>query len=382
MKSFTFFTAVTLNLLACAGPQKTTAPVPVQQPKTGQTQTQPKQSADGQVIPVQLKLWNTQAGSFVDSCLLNAVQKEFNHTSQVFEINNAALAAQLITFDSQWDESAITAKLRTIGFERPTFARNENRGVYGYVASSADVNLVHFRGTSDYLGAITDAGFISKRGNGKDITGLITLSEDLGFRGLVHTGFYDGYLSVKNIIETHLSSQSNKPIVFVGHSMGGALATLAAARAATKQQKVQGVYTYGAPRIGNTEFTNYLKSTLGEKVYRFTRGLDIVPHMPPVAISAQPFFESSPYFANFQVAIQASISVLDYQHGYMARAINDSKALVSVLNDADTDLQYWNQVVSKRASDAAYQLTLNASHPLVAPHAAVGYACDLAKMIL
>lgn len=375
---------VLICLLACS-PKETNAPRPPVKPEiqqNSQAESPAQQNATHQSPPAPpLRAWNTEKASFAPSCHLVGNEKDFDHLSSQFEVSNAALAAQLITFDSRWNEIFIAAQLQSAGFEKPQFFTNQRKGIYAYLTSNLDVHLVHFRGTADALGAVTDAGFIAKQGNGKDLSGLITLSDGLGFSGLIHSGFFDGYLSVKSSLESALSSKSKKPIVFVGHSLGGALATLAAARSAINLQPVHGVYTFGAPRVGNNKFGSFLRSLLSERVYRVTRGMDVVPHLPPSAEAVQPFFASSPYFAKFQAAILVSFAVLDYRHSFVARHISESKQLEHVIHDAESDLQFWNQVVAKRATDAAYSATLNTSHPLVVAHSAQSYACDLVHIL-
>ncbi|KAJ3104929.1 hypothetical protein HDU96_008758 [Phlyctochytrium bullatum] len=73
-------------------------------------------------------------------------------------------------------------------------------------------------------------------------------------------------------------------VAFAGHSIGGALATLAAFEHATRRslggRKIR-LYTFGSPMVGNEEFWKTLKET-GEVVgsVRFVNGQDAVPLAP------------------------------------------------------------------------------------------------------
>ena len=61
-----------------------------------------------------------------------------------------------------------------------------------------------------------------------------------------------------------------------GHSLGAALATLAADR----YGDVQGLYTYGSPRVGDRMF----KVDFNVNAYRFVNNNDIVAKVPPASM--------------------------------------------------------------------------------------------------
>jgi len=67
----------------------------------------------------------------------------------------------------------------------------------------------------------------------------------------------------------------NRTIWFTGHSLGAALATLAADR---YDGKIQGLYTFGSPSVGNINFVKYFHIS----AYRFVNNNDIVTHWPPL----------------------------------------------------------------------------------------------------
>jgi len=76
------------------------------------------------------------------------------------------------------------------------------------------------------------------------------------------------------------------PIYITGHSLGGALAQIAAAVLGSDQ--VGACYTYGSPRVGNSYFDLWVKVPS----YRVLNYADIVPQVPlPICIS--PFCRSS-----------------------------------------------------------------------------------------
>src|SRR5262249_6287122 len=70
------------------------------------------------------------------------------------------------------------------------------------------------------------------------------------------------------------------------HSLGGALAKLAAWRLKRKFVPVHQVYTYGAPMIGNTEAAEAFDRELPDKIFRYVNFPDPVPKLPTISLIA------------------------------------------------------------------------------------------------
>ncbi|MFA5825309.1 MAG: lipase family protein [Gallionellaceae bacterium] len=90
----------------------------------------------------------------------------------------------------------------------------------------------------------------------------------------VHEGFKQALDSVWSDIEKALQ-QIHVPIFFTGHSLGAALATLAAAR-----RTPAALYTFGSPRVGDADFTASLKN-IADIIHRVVDDEDIVATVPP-----------------------------------------------------------------------------------------------------
>jgi len=67
------------------------------------------------------------------------------------------------------------------------------------------------------------------------------------------TALNDVWADLEKGIEYAKQGNQNKPIFFTGHSVGGAIATLAGLRFG---DRVQSVYTFGAPAVGNAAYVN------------------------------------------------------------------------------------------------------------------------------
>ena len=152
--------------------------------------------------------------------------------------------------------------LGEIGFELVnTYCR---KGTEGFLARrpSDRMAVLAFRGTqTDSLADIkTDLrAYTTEHGNVK-----------------THTGFLDAFRKVKDTIEQDLSELGEDFAIYVtGHSLGGALALVATKQLQTEQ--FGACYTFGSPRVGNSEFGDSIKTP----IYRIVNTADIVPRLPP-----------------------------------------------------------------------------------------------------
>jgi len=96
--------------------------------------------------------------------------------------------------------------------------------------------------------------------------------------GKVHRGFMRAYGMIAQKLITALAEADE--IYLAGHSLGGALATLAADDLAELGWNIQGVYTFGSPRVGNWEFARRYNARLAERTFRVTNAGDPVPWVP------------------------------------------------------------------------------------------------------
>ncbi|MBF0211525.1 MAG: lipase family protein [Desulfamplus sp.] len=90
--------------------------------------------------------------------------------------------------------------------------------------------------------------------------------------GKVHRGFKLLLMEAWEEIRQQLEF-TQEPIYYTGHSLGGALAVLAASL-----KQPEAVYTFGSPMVGNLEFVN---STKHIQIYRVVNPNDIVAGVSP-----------------------------------------------------------------------------------------------------
>jgi len=158
------------------------------------------------------------------------------------------------------DDLGEAVTLLGLGTNAATFSLGQ---LHGFVAQLPNATLVAFRGTDSIQTWLTD--------------GRAAQIEDAAYTGKVHQGFAMALAEIWSDLKAKLPLPgSGRPIWVTGHSLGGALATLASVRLQNEGYGVQVVYTYGSPRVGDLDFyAAYLALN-----YRFVNNNDIVPHLP------------------------------------------------------------------------------------------------------
>lgn len=147
---------------------------------------------------------------------------------------------------------------------------------FGFVASgNSDATrrevIVSIRGTDGAADALTDALI------GPGVPGPSGTT--------VHAGFNRTWKTLQDQIDRRLPAQglSGVTVHCVGHSLGGALATLAADHLSLRGAQVK-VYTFGCPRVGMIDFAQELTARAGAgnlfRVYHPADPVAMVPLFP------------------------------------------------------------------------------------------------------
>jgi len=152
---------------------------------------------------------------------------------------------------------------------------------FGYVGYNSAHNeiVVSFRGTDP----VSLQNWIS------DLTFGKTNLDFMGTTGVqVHSGFLAAYQNVADATQAAVSSlRSQYPsatVYFTGHSLGGALTTLATLDAVVSWG-VDGGHighiTFGSPRVGDSNFATLFTQKVGANNHlRLVNDADVVPHLP------------------------------------------------------------------------------------------------------
>lgn len=191
----------------------------------------------------------------------------FNATS--FSLINAwwLAEASALVYAS---EDFVSSRFSAAGLPEVKFFTNQSTQCY--VTSNDRFAIVAFRGSE-----------IWKKKEKTDLNEEVSdLKTNIDIRltdweqgGKVHRGFKEALDEIWPDLLPYIRKIQGKgsKIWITGHSLGGALATLCAGR----YGNVQGVYTFGSPRVGDEAF----KDKFDVKMYRFVNNYDIVSRVPP-----------------------------------------------------------------------------------------------------
>lgn len=125
---------------------------------------------------------------------------------------------------------------------------------------------------------------------GVDWLSNLNIGVQIGPSGFpVHAGFNDVWQSFRDEVATFMRGRNPSVIHCVGHSLGGALATLNADSLSHARAGDVRLYTFGSPRVGTLTFANSLSGRLADgRIHRVYHRADPVPMIPVF-----PFFHVS-----------------------------------------------------------------------------------------
>lgn len=219
-----------------------------------------------------------------DALLNPAKQATFFEQWTPEEVNSGdhdMLAAELARL-AYADETAVRLALPKARLALDEFFDTES--TQGFIAtdSARSLKVLAFRGTESR--SIRDL-----------MTDLNTGPKTFPLGGKVHKGFFDAYQTVKARIDSRLEAHSG-PLLITGHSLGAALATIAAV-----YHPPAALITFGSPRTGDADFAAHLQSLVDRgAVRRYVNCCDVVARVPPECFDGPHFVAFFAELADFE----------------------------------------------------------------------------------
>jgi triacylglycerol lipase len=225
----------------------------------------------------------------------------FNSQALTYDANNAYLLAQVCV------KSYRRTKVEKLGGKDENNDHWRERvkqeaSAWGF--ASEHVYCFNYKGSQAILLADAEKIIVAFRGSEErsdwqvNINRLKNKDFSKNYKICLHSGFcnylnniwnpYDdpqGRIEAKGIKAIIQEEMKNSPksLWFTGHSLGGAVAVLAATSCIFLDKlpfEVSGVYTYGQPRVGDLRFAKLYNSQLKSKTFRFVNNNDVVTKIP------------------------------------------------------------------------------------------------------
>ncbi|KAJ8567260.1 hypothetical protein K7X08_019468 [Anisodus acutangulus] len=178
---------------------------------------------------------------------------------------------------------------------------HQTKSTQGFIfhdkTTSPDRIIVAFRGTepfnSDDWSTDFDISWYEFQGMGKVHSGFmkaLCLQKDESWPPNIAQDDQRpvAYYTIREKLRDFFQKNNRTKFILAGHSLGGALAVLFAAGLALHNEsfileRLEAIYTFGQPRVGNAEFGYFMKEIFRNYdigYYRFVYSHDIVPRLP------------------------------------------------------------------------------------------------------
>jgi triacylglycerol lipase len=246
-------------------------------------------------------------------------------------------------------ELGLEAKLISVDNTQVYVAQNEESIMVAFRGSEAPTTLDGFK---DWL--LTNANNYLILPAGQSGTEFVAAGVGARF----HRGFLDALETVWAPLSAAVNeaiASKERPVWVTGHSLGGALALLAAWRFNRNFVALREVVTFGSPMIGNAAASEAFARELPVKIFRYIDIEDLVPHLPSVSLVANAYSHCSNEVS--MGAVQAAAAALSEFAGGQPSLPGEDAGLGPAAVD-----HIWGMVESRIASHmiANYQARVEA----------------------
>ncbi len=181
------------------------------------------------------------------------------------------------------DELGLEARLISVSNTQVYVAQNDTAIVVAFRGSQAPTTL---DGLKDWLLTNANNYLILPEGQ----IGTDYAAAGVGAR--FHRGFMEAIHEIWEPLMAAVNeaiTSKDRPLWVTGHSLGGALALLAAWRFQRNFIAVHEVVTFGAPMIGNDAAARAFEQEFAGKIFRYVNFEDPVPLLPSVSLVANTY---------------------------------------------------------------------------------------------
>jgi triacylglycerol lipase len=180
-------------------------------------------------------------------------------------------------------ELGLEARLFSVGNTQAFVATNDDHIVVAFRGTEAPTSL---EGVKDWL--LTDAADLLIVPEGRLGTDLAAAGAGARF----HQGFVNAIAAIWEPVHDAVDQEmkaAERPLWITGHSLGGALALLAAWLFLRRMIPVHQIYTFGGPMIGNPLAVTAFDREFAGKIFRYVNVPDPVPKLPTVSLVANQY---------------------------------------------------------------------------------------------
>ncbi|CAM9637666.1 unnamed protein product [Choristocarpus tenellus] len=207
-----------------------------------------------------------------------ATEYKLEPSAEGFSATNAHYFARLSIVAYETEDIAKSELFDKLGYTDVFWLKSEDNNTQGYVAAQASHVAVVFRGTDQGADWWINLDILYKETK----------------HGVVHKGFHTalnslwgdrkGFEGILGTVRSLGASNPDRPIFLSGHSLGGALASIAAAQLEldVPDVSVAGVYTIGSPRVFSREYATVYDKALRARTFRAVNNNDLVARVPPI----------------------------------------------------------------------------------------------------
>jgi hypothetical protein len=222
------------------------------------------------------------------------------------------------------EQLGLDATLFSVGNTQAYVATNDQHIVVAFRGTESPITI---DGLKDWL--LTNAANLLIVPEGRMGTDFAAAGVGARFHQGFITAIMDIWDPVFQTVEAE-RKKNDRPLWITGHSLGGALAMLAAWLFNRKFVPVHQIYTFGAPMVGNEDAAQAFNKAFGNKIFRYADTIDPIPKLPTVSLASNDYAHCDKEMSLGE--IQAAVGALEFLKG-LAGEVGVGVLHATLIND-------------------------------------------------